>query len=103
MGRNSDVQRCMVNINNNMIVLTIAFAGLVLSCYNKLVIKNLFLPLLDFYIVGRILFAVGYGFGTAIGFQSLRAVGFGFIVACITIAGAEYLEADMLSHFKHII
>lgn len=67
-----------------------------------MIAMKLFIPVIDLYVVGRLLFAVGYGVGTLVGQQSLRAIGFGMIVASIAILGAQIFEYDLLGFYKNL-
>lgn len=69
----------------------------------SLVNDGLFIHLLDLYLVGRLLFSIGYAFGTLIGHQSLRATGFGFTIACIAISGTHLIGFDLIGAFKNIL
>ena len=53
----------------------------------------------DLFIIGRMLFSVGYVMGAIIGHQSFRAVGFGICLGCCVIMIGEALNFSLVQYF----
>ena len=98
-GKSSDFHRSIVNTGNNTLAQTLIFAGLFYNVQGEITQQKLHVPLFDLFLVGRILFSLGYSIGTSLGYQSFRAYGFGFTVACIAITLSFNQNFELLKTF----
>lgn len=96
---NNDIYRCHRNIIWNHILWGGIFLFIMLYDLQKLYDSKRLILLADMFLVGRALFTVGYMVGTAIGYQSFRAAGFGLNIATLVAVASIVLKFPFLQYF----
>jgi hypothetical protein len=54
----------------------------------------------DIYIIGRLLFSIGYTIGTLIGYQSFRAIGHGLTFGPIVVILGEIVGKSIVGYLQ---
>lgn len=97
----NDLYRAQTNIVSNTILWSIVLLGAYLYRGDKVLGgTGIDVSLIDMFLVGRILFSIGYTVGAVVGHQSFRSVGFGLGFGSIIIMVTEVLNYSILEHFK---
>jgi hypothetical protein len=54
----------------------------------------------DIFIIGRLVFSIGYTIGTLIGYQSFRAIGFGLTFGPTIVILGEVVGKSIVMHLQ---
>lgn len=92
--------RCHVNIIWNHILWTLIFLGLVQWDIEGLLRTKLLMNLVDVFLVGRVLFTIGYMVGVAAGFESFRSIGFGLTLAPVVAVSSIVFKFRFIEYFS---
>ena len=94
----SQIHRCVANISlNNQLYGTILFCLWIgVSETPPLQLHSI----LELYVVGRVVFSVGYLIGTAVNMQYLRSFGFGLTVASLLAVTVHRFGIDLIANFN---
>jgi uncharacterized membrane-anchored protein len=98
--RRKNAAKCLQNIINNTVLYTVILYLLLSEDHSALIPPNSLLHVLELFVWGRIIFAVGYFLGTLIDVQSLRSYGFGLCIGSLAVLVSSHFHSDFLAHFK---
>lgn len=57
----------------------------------------------DIFIIGRLVFSIGYTIGTLIGYQSFRAIGFGLTFGPTVVILGEVVGKSIVMHLQWFV
>lgn len=98
--RRKHAAKCLKNIINNTVLYTVILYLLLSEDHSSLIPSHSLLHVLELFVWGRIIFAVGYFLGTLIEVQSLRSYGFGLCIGSLAVLISSHFHSDFLAHFK---
>lgn len=97
----NDLYRSHLNVTSNTVLWTIVLVGLYSYAEGRAFQGTPILnELVDLYLVGRVLFSIGYVIGAGIGLQSFRAIGFGLSFGPTIVIAGEAFGHSLVWMFK---
>lgn len=99
----NDLYRSHKNVISNTIQWSIVFLGALL--YYKAINENdanrrLQIAVTDLFLLGRLIFSIGYTIGTLIGYQSFRGIGFRLSLGAVLIIFGEISGYSIVNYLK---
>jgi hypothetical protein len=92
---------CLNNvINNSILYFAILICLLSTDNYQRIYSDAQILLIIELFIWGRMIFSIGYAFGTWIGAQSLRSFGFGLCIGSLMTLFLSIVDINFIEAFK---